>query len=287
MSDEKRRPWLRFYPSDWLGDERLRLCSYGAKGLWADLIALMHKGEPYGYLVVNGLQPQAKHLARILGGSPSEIVKLLSELRKAGVFSQTEDGTIYSRRMVRDKAREEASREIGKAGGNPHLLAMNKGQVKPGPTGGLTPPDNAHGTTTSNSTSRTTSESPSGDSSVGAFAPKPKRAKPRTALPSDWQIPADLAEWTWRQHPELPLHPEANAFKNHHISRGNLMADWPAAWRTWCSNWEKFRHGKQRLSPNRNGFIDALGELAGGADRPGGAGHGGLDGTDDRDPGAA
>jgi hypothetical protein len=29
-------------------------------------------------------------------------------------------------------------------------------------------------------------------------------------------------------------------FRDHHISRGNLVADWPAAWRQWLGNVNQF-----------------------------------------------
>jgi len=33
---------------------------------------------------------------------------------------------------------------------------------------------------------------------------------------------------------------EWRAFRDHHVSRGTLMADWQAAWRTWLRNRKKF-----------------------------------------------
>lgn len=41
------------------------------------------------------------------------------------------------------------------------------------------------------------------------------------------------------------------AFKNHHISRGNLMFNWSAAWRTWVNNEIKFKGDPRR--PNGSG----------------------------------
>jgi hypothetical protein len=64
-----KRPAFQFYPSDWRNDPGLRLCSCGARGLWADMLCLMHEGEPYGHLTVFGrpIEPQA--LARLVGES--------------------------------------------------------------------------------------------------------------------------------------------------------------------------------------------------------------------------
>ena len=38
-------PWFKFWADKWLSDERLRSCSLAARGLWADMISLMHKNE--------------------------------------------------------------------------------------------------------------------------------------------------------------------------------------------------------------------------------------------------
>lgn len=131
MSDTQRKPWLKFYPSDWLGDERLRLCSLAARGLWADMICLMHKSDPYGHMLVNGLAPTTKQLARMLGTGQQEVHALLKELGDAGVYSQTEFDVIYSRRMVRDGERQAKLHEQGKLGGNPNLIRGAKRKDRP------------------------------------------------------------------------------------------------------------------------------------------------------------
>lgn len=48
-----KRPAFQFYPGDWLRSTDLRSCSVGARGLWIDMICLMHEGTPYGHLKVN------------------------------------------------------------------------------------------------------------------------------------------------------------------------------------------------------------------------------------------
>src|ERR1700748_3660712 len=106
MADQKRFPYMKWYARDWRGDGALRGCSFAARGLWADILTIMHdEGEPYGYLRINGADPDSMKLGRMLGGTPREIERLLSELESAGVFSRTNDGTIFSRRVVRDRAK--------------------------------------------------------------------------------------------------------------------------------------------------------------------------------------
>lgn len=139
-----RRPWMKWYPADWRADPRLRMCSYAARGLWTDLLSLMHEAEPYGHLLINGIAPSNKQIASLLGGSEREIKTLVAELEHAGVFSRTNDGTIYSRRMVRDKAQSDTDTANGKRGGNPKITQPLNGGVNPSPEPKVKTPDKAH-----------------------------------------------------------------------------------------------------------------------------------------------
>lgn len=120
---------MKFYPSDWRADEALRSCSIGARGLWVEMMALMHVAEPYGSLLVKGRRPDKKQLASLAGISEKDCVALLMELEGMAVFARDDDGTIYSRRMRRDAEKALVDKANGKRGGNPKI------------TEGVNPPD--------------------------------------------------------------------------------------------------------------------------------------------------
>jgi hypothetical protein len=125
-------PWMKFYPADWRADQALRVCSLAARGLWIEMLCVMHNAIPYGHLLINGSPVSDTQLA-MLAGTPSEqISALVGELESAGVFSRTGKGVIYSRRMTRDEKKAALARKYGQQGGNPNLC--NK-TVNP-------PPDN-------------------------------------------------------------------------------------------------------------------------------------------------
>lgn len=86
-----------------------------------DMLAVMHDGEPYGHLTVNGRRPSTKQLSTVFGTTEKAAEAYIQELEDAGVFSRAEDGTIYNRRMVRDKAASEKASTDGKSGGNPEI----------------------------------------------------------------------------------------------------------------------------------------------------------------------
>lgn len=118
-----KRPSFQFYPSDWLRDTGLRSCSTGARGLWIDMICFMHEGTPYGHLKVGEKVILPVNLARMVGETLEQVEGWLEELKQAGVFDVEPDGTMVSRRMVRDEEVRSARASGGKLGGNPLLLS--------------------------------------------------------------------------------------------------------------------------------------------------------------------
>jgi len=98
-----KRPAFQFYPADWRKDAALQSCSIAARGLWHELLCVMHESTPYGHLTLNGEKMPVDKAARVTGTTPKRFQTLIAELRLADVFSETKTGIIYSRRMVRDE----------------------------------------------------------------------------------------------------------------------------------------------------------------------------------------
>lgn len=96
------QPWFKFFPGDWRADASLRMCSHGARLLWLEMLCLMHEAEPRGHLLVKGRRPSDAQLGMLSGITDGSIPVLLAELREAEVFSETDDGVIFSRKMVKD-----------------------------------------------------------------------------------------------------------------------------------------------------------------------------------------
>lgn len=88
-----------------------------------EMLCLMHEdGEPYGHLRIWGKALGVKDLARLIGEPVKTVENWMAELESAGVFSRTAEGTIYSRRMVRDEQMRMQTVESGRSGGNPALV---------------------------------------------------------------------------------------------------------------------------------------------------------------------
>lgn len=116
-------PSFQWYPGDWMKDPAVRSCSLAARGLWTDMLCLMFESPRRGFLQqANGTPLSNSQIARMTGCDSDEAAHLLQELENAGVFSRTEHGVIFSRRIVRDERRRMRCSENGRKGGNPALL---------------------------------------------------------------------------------------------------------------------------------------------------------------------
>lgn len=70
-----------------------------------------------------------KVLGKLCGIGTKSVSKLLDELDDAEIFSVTQDGVIYNRRMVKDEAKRIVCTELGRKGGNPKLVNRETGQT--------------------------------------------------------------------------------------------------------------------------------------------------------------
>lgn len=176
-----KRPAFQFYPADWQKDPALRSCSIAARGLWIEMMCVLHQCEPYGHLSMNGNAMNTEQLARVVGDSPAVIKKLLAELEAAGVFSRNEKGCIYSRRMVKDEYIREVRAQSGRLGGNPSLVGDKVNQMD------------------KQMVNQSVKQIPTPSSSSSSSISKPKTlrfAEFWSAYPKKGQKPQCLAKWS-------------------------------------------------------------------------------------------
>ena len=159
--EEKRLPYLKLFCSDWRGDPRLRMCSLAARGLWIDLITYAHEGEPYGHLTIDGKVPDLPGIAALVARPLKEVKAAIAELEERNVFSRADNGAVFSRRMVRDKAKADRDRVNGRTGGNPNL--------KPSDNEGVNPQDKLITNTSSRDQKEKKEDAPDGASSKYFF----------------------------------------------------------------------------------------------------------------------
>lgn len=147
-----KRPSFQFYPGDWRQNANLRRCSPAARGVWMDVMCLMHDSDEYGLL-----RWPLKEIAQAAGASMTHVRELADKGvlkgadkgecvayiytprsgRKDGTpvtLIPTQAGPIwYSSRMVKDEYVRTIRGESGGSGESPkHAPKPPLGEAKDG-----------------------------------------------------------------------------------------------------------------------------------------------------------
>jgi hypothetical protein len=85
---------------------------------------------------VAGQRVSDAEVASLVGATSATVKRHLLELETRRVFSRTDTGVIYSRRMVRDEHIRKIRAAAGKNGGNPNLTGGCKDNPEDNPDGG-------------------------------------------------------------------------------------------------------------------------------------------------------
>ena len=116
------RPSFQFYPADWLRNGNLRRCSAAARGVWMDILCVLHDSETYGVVrwtladLANAVGSAIRYLRElvekeVLKGCDEGICEPLVYIPRSGRkegravdLIEAQPGPIwYSSRMVRDE----------------------------------------------------------------------------------------------------------------------------------------------------------------------------------------
>lgn len=127
----KKLPAFQLYPGDWRKDPGVQALDFEYRGVWFELLLLMHESDQRGKLLLNGKAMPDEAIARLLGLDKQKFSKIKSTLLDYGVASICEEtGALINRRMVRDEEIRQKRREAGKKGGNPDLLNQKRSKNK-------------------------------------------------------------------------------------------------------------------------------------------------------------
>jgi hypothetical protein len=109
-----------WYPGDWRKDPGVHALDYYHRGVWFEILMLMHEGERRGMLTLNGKAMPMDALAQILGIPKTELEPTVNRLVTYGVASIDEEtGALCCRRMLRDEAFRSSRARNGAKGGRP------------------------------------------------------------------------------------------------------------------------------------------------------------------------
>ena len=115
-------PAIQFYPGDWRKDPGVQSLGFFERGIWFEILLIMHESDERGVLLLNGKPMSEKALGQLLGLDNQNLTSALTTILEHGVASRREDGALINRRMVRDQEIRHIRSEAGKLGGNPNLV---------------------------------------------------------------------------------------------------------------------------------------------------------------------
>lgn len=264
-----KRPSFQFYPDDWTGNSKLRRCTHEEKGIWMDVMCILHDQEEYGIV-----RWPAKELALAVGCTVAKLKGLINKgVLKGADSGQSCDPMIfvprsgrrngapvtliaeqngpiwYSSRMVEDEyKRMVRGGEIDASNYSPNhspkrglgegIGAASKASPNPSPFScarGRPSP--------SPSTDITKEKVEKEKSDASPTAPPAEKPKSQgTRLDPDFVMPQEWHDWALRERPDLTVQQVqriADSFKDFWISKAGAAGrkvDWAATWRNWVRN---------------------------------------------------
>ena len=105
---QKTLPHQQWYWRDWFGDQEVRLLSPVERCVWFEMLGMMWQSSDRGYLLIGGKKPTLQMIAKKIGVTEEEFCNALESMRSLNIFSETEDGVFFSRRILRDLKKSEA-----------------------------------------------------------------------------------------------------------------------------------------------------------------------------------
>jgi hypothetical protein len=129
------RPAFLFYPDDWLAEWTLKLVGFQGKGLAIELLAHMFRLPFRGELRNSNHMPLSlQEICDLVGRPVAEVEPILKQLLDKGVFSTTNNGCTYSRRLVREECERRSKVKAGTIGADKrwHSEAVAEGMANDG-----------------------------------------------------------------------------------------------------------------------------------------------------------
>lgn len=257
-----KRPAFQFYPDNWRNNSNLRRCSWAARGVWVEVICLMHDADEYGVLPWS-----LKEIALALGAP----MPLLRELVEKGVLKGCDEGECepyiytprsgrkdgapvtlvaqrlgpvwYSSRMVRDEYVRLRSGGATRFGSN----RAHEDCTEPAAASAPKPsPSRRQGERRSDGAS---TPSPSSEN-LPPSPPSEVRSPRGSRLPSDWQPSEEMI--AFGRDLGIDVQRTAAKFRDYWHARagsGGVKLDWSATWRNWCRE-EVGRHRPASRPPD-------------------------------------
>lgn len=193
-NSSEKAPAIQWYVMDWLTDVNLRMVSWGARGLWSDLVCKLFISDDRGKFILNGQILTELEICHLSNCPESQFFIYWEELKRWNVVRKDPDGIFYNKRMVNDERIRKIHASFGHLGGNPNLkkvenLVNQNGNQNPTPSSSSS---SSYNTLFINKESSDTQEK---------NEEKPKKKKRET--PPEETSPHPLLDWILSELPNV------------------------------------------------------------------------------------
>jgi hypothetical protein len=133
MSNLGKLPAIQWYPGDWKKDSGVQSLDYYDRGVWWELLQIMHCSDRRGVLVWStGMVMDDDAIAQLLGIDLEKWKQVRSRLLSRGVASvEQKTGALFNRRMLRDEElRKDAARRGALGGKQKAINGLSKSLAK-------------------------------------------------------------------------------------------------------------------------------------------------------------
>ncbi len=126
-----KMPAFQFYPADWRKSPDVQALSFFDKGIWIEILCLMHESEKRGYLIINGHAMSDEIISNILGLQITEWQRSKDNLISLGVCSvDSKSSALFSRRMVRDTKSILEYKKLKSKAGKKSAISNNHNNIR-------------------------------------------------------------------------------------------------------------------------------------------------------------
>ena len=109
-------PAIQFYPGDWKKDLGVQALDMECRGIWFEMLLLMHDSEERGKLILNGQPMTSKQIANALGIGEGQFNEASSKILANGV-ADFKQNTWSCRKMIRAENLRQIRTNAGFLGG--------------------------------------------------------------------------------------------------------------------------------------------------------------------------
>lgn len=224
-------PWVRFFPSDWLGGTRG--LSAAEAGIYITLLANMYeRGEP--------LKEDSARLARLCGASNSVFKAALDRLIDDGKITRVEGG-LWNDRVGKEQFYRLEKSEVGKSAAKKR---WQKSEQKQCHVDAKAMPTQCEGNANQKPEARVEKEEPNGSSKKARGSRLPDDFQPDMQFATEQGLTPSLAQT------------ELAKFRDYWTAKAGKDAtklDWQATWRNWVRNASKPRQ-QATAPPHKSEF---------------------------------